>query len=190
MRKFTLDTNCIIAVDERRADASSVLDLAAAHFQGRASVAVVAISASENQKDGTPIEDFGQFSRRLETLGLGDLEVLPTLAYYGFAFFDHCVFASDAQIQRETQIHEILFPGIKLDWENYCKERQISKDDFPDRKWINMRCDALAMWSHIAFGRDVFVTADEAFHQKGKKTALLALGAGRIEYPLTAARII
>ena len=48
-RTFTLDTNCIIAVDESRPEAAAILELARTHQTGRASVGLVAISASERQ---------------------------------------------------------------------------------------------------------------------------------------------
>jgi hypothetical protein len=47
MRTFTLDTNCLIAIDERRPEAASVRTLADAHAAGKANVAVVAMSASD-----------------------------------------------------------------------------------------------------------------------------------------------
>src|SRR5262245_27959693 len=80
---FTLDTNCIIAVDENRSEAEAVRQLALAHRNKLASVGLVAISASERQRDGANLQNFDEFKKRLESLGLGDLDLLEPMAYYG-----------------------------------------------------------------------------------------------------------
>jgi hypothetical protein len=52
MLTFSLDTNCIIDIEEERPDSVFVRALAGAHACGEANAAVVAISASEKQKKG------------------------------------------------------------------------------------------------------------------------------------------
>ncbi len=49
MLTFTLDTNCIIAVEDERPEAEHIRKLAEAHSQGVADVSLVAMSASENE---------------------------------------------------------------------------------------------------------------------------------------------
>jgi predicted nucleic acid-binding protein len=49
---FTLDTNCLIDVADKRPAAKAVQALADAHAAGRADAAVVAITASENSEAG------------------------------------------------------------------------------------------------------------------------------------------
>jgi hypothetical protein len=66
---FTLDTNCLIAIDEGRPEAGAIRTLAHAHSLGKADVAVVAISASEKQKSGHYIQNFTEFRDRLASLG-------------------------------------------------------------------------------------------------------------------------
>ena len=48
---FTLDTNCVIDVAEKRPAAKAVQALADAHAAGKADVAVIAITASEKKQD-------------------------------------------------------------------------------------------------------------------------------------------
>jgi hypothetical protein len=82
MRSFTLDTNCLIAIDEARPDARAVRVLADAHAAGKAEVAAVAISASEKQSGGGSSENFVEFRRCMEALGLAHLDALPPMAYH------------------------------------------------------------------------------------------------------------
>jgi len=60
VRKFTLDTNCLIAIDEGRPAATAVRALADAHLAGTAHVAVVAMSASEKQQHGSYLRNFDE----------------------------------------------------------------------------------------------------------------------------------
>jgi len=71
---FTLDTNCIIAVDESRPEAAAIRWLADAHACGKADVAVVAIMASERQRCGQWLEGFQTFETRLTSLAWGILD--------------------------------------------------------------------------------------------------------------------
>src|SRR5262249_2848608 len=71
MWKFTLDTNCWIAVEENRPEAADIRALANAHAAGVADVAIVAISASEKQKGGRYLRNFEEFQSRLNSLQLG-----------------------------------------------------------------------------------------------------------------------
>ena len=45
------------------------------------------------------------------------------------------------------------------------------------------KCDVLAMWCHITFGGDIFITSDRNFFRKTKKPHLIALGARDILTP-------
>ena len=57
MTTFTLDTNCLIDLEEGRAGAESVTELVEAHRTGIADVAVATVTASERQKDGGFLEN-------------------------------------------------------------------------------------------------------------------------------------
>jgi len=186
--KFTLDTNCPIALHEGRPDARFVRALVDAHIAGKAHVAIGAIAASEHQADGNPLlQDFEVFAARLDALGLGTLDVLPGLFYFDISFFDQALMAeddNDPMVLLERQIHQILFPNVEFEWPRYASARGISVNDIEAMgAWRNKKCDVQALWSHIYHRRDVFVTSDKNFHALTKKPLLVALGAGRIETP-------
>lgn len=191
MRKFTLDTNCILAVDEARPQGAFVLQLAEHHKQGTASVALVAISASEKQKPLRSITNFEQFIDRVSKLCLGHLEIIEPMAYWDVSFWDHGLWSDDSMVAAERQIHEILFPNIEFDWKAYCSARGLDVNArHLDDKWRNAKCDVQAFWSHMHWQRDVFVTSDKNFRAASKKQKLIALAGGAIETPETAAGLV
>lgn len=188
---FTLDTNCILALDESRPEGPDVMKLAAAHAAGTASVALVAISASERQRQKPHIESFDEFKIRVAALGLGHLELIKPMGLWDVTFWDYCLWSDEMSQQLERRIHEILFPGIAFLWADYCA---VAGLDFStsalDPKWRNAKCDVQAFWSHVHAAREVFVTSDRNFHRATKKTALTALSGGRIETPQSAAAML
>lgn len=191
MPTFTLDTNCLIALDEGRPESAAIRAIAAAHGSGTAHAAVVAISASENPKPGmTAVTNFAEFQARLAHLGLGRLEILRPLLYWDITFWDWAEWASPETAALERQLHAVLFPNDAFLYEDYCHDRGLDPKVAVDRRWRNQKCDVLAIWSHIRHGRDVFVTSDANFHAATKKAALLALGAKTIERPDAAAAMI
>jgi hypothetical protein len=175
---FTLDTNCILDVDENRAAAPDIRQLADAHASGTAHVAVVAIAASERQREGASIQNFAEFRERLTRLGLEHLEILRPMAYWSIAFWDWALWCDTQMQQLEKQIHEILFPDVEFLIGDYCKAKNLALTTgvIPPR-WRNAKCDVQALWSHIHHHRDVFVTGDNNFHKETKKSALLSLSA-------------
>jgi hypothetical protein len=184
LRRFTLDTNCLIAIDEGRSAAAAVRTLADSHTEGLADVAVVAMSASENQQGGYRLRNFSGFQSRLTALGLNHLNIVLPMAYFDISFLDHCLLTDGSMLALERKIHSILFPSVQFLWQDHWRDMAINPPpELPDRKWRNCKCDVQAVWSHIYSGRDVFVTSDKNFHKDDKKAALVALGAGRIEYP-------
>jgi hypothetical protein len=68
MKKFTLDTNCIIDLEENRPNAEHISKLVQAWKTGRIELAVVAVSASENQKGGNTSKDFAMFEEKLSNV--------------------------------------------------------------------------------------------------------------------------
>jgi hypothetical protein len=187
MRSFTLDTNCVLAVDEGRPEGAFVLKLAELHASGVASVALVAISASEKQKPLRSITNFEQFVDRVTKLGLGNLEIIDPMAYWDVSFWDHGLWCDEAMVTLERQIHETLFPNVEFDWAAFAAARGLDVNaPHPDDKWRNAKCDVQAFWSHAHRHREVFVTSDKNFHLTSKKPRLLALAGGAIEAPETA----
>lgn len=191
MLSFTLDTNCIIAVDEARAEAVAVRALAEAHAAGTANVGLCAISASENQKTGGQLENFSEFQRRITSLELAHLELLYPMFYWDVTFFDASLMSDDAMQSLEMQIHEVLFPDVPFLWSDYCHSHGLNPASATlDRNWRNKKCDVQAFWCHTFHKREVFVTTDDKFHAATKKPKLIALAGGRIESPLTAATLL
>lgn len=189
--RFTLDTNCILAVAENRCEAAHVRRLAALHGSQAVSVALVAISASERQRPHVAITTFDQFVQRVTTLGLGHLEVIAPMGYWGISFWGHALCASAEMRELEHKIHNILFPNIEFDYEAFCSARGLGVSvPTLDNKWRNAKCDVQAFWSHAYQHRDIFVTSDQNFHAASKKPRLIALAGGRIETPESALSLI
>lgn len=142
MLTFSLDTNCIIAIDENRAEAASVRALADAHAMGTADVRLVAISASERQKMGDQHEKFAEFQERMAFLGLGHLPLLLPMLYPPITYWGECLWADEQMALLERKLHEVLFPGIPHLWKDHCQERGIEPELITvDSKWKNAKCD-------------------------------------------------
>jgi hypothetical protein len=189
LRTFTLDTNCLIDIDENRPAAREIRALADAHAAGAAEVAVIAISASENPRPGQSIRDFSEFKSRLVTLGLAHLKIVMPMMYWDVSFWNHGLWADDAMVDLERQLHSILFPNEEFTWEDYCRANSACPPpNSPSGKWRNHKCDVQAIWSHIHAGREVFVTTDGNFHKR--KSDLIALGADQIKCPIDAAKLL
>jgi hypothetical protein len=184
LRTFTLDTNCLADIAENRLSARAIRKLAEAHASNQADVAVIAISASERQLNQSYLNNYADFRDRMDSLGLGHLNVVLPMAYWDISFWDHCLWSDDAMQGLERQIHEILFPNVPFFWQDYCQANFIDPSPrAPTGKWRNCKCDVQAVWSHIHQKRNVFVTSDRNFHKATKKPVLEALGASHIEYP-------
>lgn len=193
MLSFTLDTNCVIAVAEQRPEREAILRLADAHAMGTANVSIVAIMASERQRATREINTFTKFKTRLNDLGLGHLELSKPLAYFGITFWGFGLTSGPEHGALEKRIHQILFPDVEFRCQKYCRNQHgavTSENEKQIKKWRNAKCDVLALWSHVHYRRQVFVTSDLNFHKASKKPHLIALGAGKIESPQTAVSLI
>ncbi len=191
MLTFSLDTNCLIDIAEDRPDSAAIRALAEAHARGDVSVAVAAISASENQKTGERLTNFEQFRARLETLSLGHLEILKPMLYWDIGFWDWAYWVGPEMVALEQKIHQVLFPNVEFQWPDFCAVRGWDPNAHPvDIKWRNAKCDVQALWSHIYHCRNVFVTGDAKFHAVTKLPALIALGAGHIVNPQSAVSML
>src|SRR3989442_14553827 len=81
---FTIDTNCIIDLERDTEFAPPLRELIAAHRRGEAEVAVPAVAASEVQRDGQYLENFGQFEERLAQAGLDGLRLIHPIGGWGW----------------------------------------------------------------------------------------------------------
>jgi hypothetical protein len=190
MRTFTLDSSCIEAIDEGRAEVQFIRMLAEAHSAGKAKVAVVALSAAEKHQFGSYFDDFDAFRDHLAALDLAQLEILKPMAYFDISFPDWSIEADETMQVLETKIHHILFPQTEFTWEDYCEEHGIDPSFSPRGDWRKFKCNVQSLWAHIQSKRDVFVTTDENFHKAVIKPALISLGAGHIEHPKQAVAMV
>jgi hypothetical protein len=138
---------------------------------------VPAIAGSERQKGHNQLEDFGVFKERLARAGLPDARLLLPMGYPDLCYYDRCVYSGPELEVLERRIQEILFPTIPYDL-----ERDPAENVKFLRKWRNAKCDVQAMWCHIHYGGDVFVTRDSNF-LRSKKRPLELIGAGMILLP-------
>lgn len=192
IQTFTLDTNCIIEVEEGRPNAKYIQQLVQAHKNGTASVALIAMSASESQKSSHQLGSFTEFEQRTNALGFGGLEMVYPMFIFDITYWDNAIVADEHDFQLVDAMHTILFPNISGDWIRYCASRSIDPkliDTTDFRKWRNALCDVQAYWAHVNAKRDIFVTQDGNF-LKSKKQSLISLCGGRIETPAAAAALL
>ena len=178
MNKFTLDTNCIIDLEENRPDAIYIRQIVQAWKDGRIELAVVAVSASENQKSGIVNRHFGEFEKKLENVGLSGIVHLLPLMIWDVFYWDYALWSDDEMEWLATTIQEILFPNIQPD-----SPEDIDKNSI----WRNQLCDVLVAWSHAFHKWDYLVTRDRNFHDH--KDELKKVGVNEILYPKDAAQL-
>jgi len=191
MRTFTLDSSCIEAINEGRAEVKFIRMLADAHTAGKAKVAVVALSAAEKRQVGSYFDDLDAFRDHLAAVDLAHLEILKPMACFDISFPGWCIEPDDTVTTFEKKIHDILFPQSEFDWPDFADAHGFDPDSLsPQGDWRRYKCAVLEMGAHISNKRDVFVSADDEFHKPAKKAALLTLGAGRIERPAEALSLV
>lgn len=189
MRRLTLDTNALIDLEAQDPTRPALLELASAHREKRVRLCVPAIIASERQQ-GPLLSNFTQFQERLTRGGIADAEVLPTMGRFGLAYYDWFVWADEGMAALEEDIHHVLFPDRESDYARHADAMRLPRDGEIEPGWRNRRCDVLAMWSHITYGADAFVTSDDNFHRPVKRAALLGLGAKVIVTPESALSLL
>ncbi|MEV5602269.1 hypothetical protein AB0L33_12610 [Streptomyces sp. NPDC052299] len=188
MLSFTLDTNCLIAVEEERPEAAAVRELVARQCAGRATVRLVATMAAENQRDGSVLDNFAHFQRRITELGFGELEILAPVAVFDLTYFDWCVLAHEEAEAEAIRLHEVLFPTSPFGYAHAVPAHlDEQRRAFAERKWRNQRLDVLVLHTHIMANADIFVTSDRNFLKQSKRSRLVELGAGLILTPAEAA---
>ncbi len=176
-RKVALDTNCLIDLEENRPDAHHVRTLIGAWKKGQVELAVVAVSASENQPSGIASRDSGVFEEKLNTVGLAGVQHLLPLAMWDVFYWDHALWSSAEMEALESKIRGVLFPGIATTPPMNINENSV---------WRNRMCDVMVAWSCIHHQWECLVTRDHDFHDH--KVELATLGLREILYPAEAAR--
>lgn len=177
--KLVLDTNCIIDLEENRPDARHLTILIEAWKNGLIDLAVVAVSASENQPNKVASSDYGVFEAKLKNVGLIEAHELIPLGVWDVFFWDHFLWSSEELELLVLQIRTILFPGI-------APEAPTNIDE--NSKWRNQLCDVMVAWSCIHHNWTILVTRDENFHIH--QASLAALGIEKILRPLDAVQFL
>ena len=104
------------------------------------------------------------------------------MLYLDVSFWDHALWASAEMEALEGQLHDILFPNVEFLWTDYARAHGLDANATPTAwPWRNIKCDVQAIWTHIHYQRDVFVTSDGNYHRH--KVELVALGAGAVLAP-------
>jgi hypothetical protein len=184
--KLTLDTNCIIAIDEgRQPQADCLRSLIKKHDAGKVHLQLVATSASERQSSGPYLDNFDKFRDRLNSIGLSHLQLLLPLMVFDVSYLDWCVLADDQDLRMLEDIHNVLFPGQPYILQDALTLADATVDsDTVERKWRNRALDVHALWCHLRYNGDVFVTSDKNFHRK--QTSLATFGPVQILDPCQA----
>ncbi|WP_406077286.1 hypothetical protein [Micromonospora sp. NBC_00858] len=187
MLTLTLDTNCLVALEENRPAASGVRALLEQHDAGLAQVRFAATTAAERRRDGEYLPNFGFFQARLKAAGLDHLELVKPVAILGLTYSDWCVVAGDHDHVELRRIHDVLFSSpydygqaVPADIDEVDRQKA-------EHKWRNRRLDGLGLHCHIRSGGDAYVTSDENFVKATKQAPLAALGAKLIFSPEEAA---
>lgn len=181
--RITFDNNALVNLENGTGQIVALRELRTLHKAGKIRICIPAMASSENQKGNVTFSNYDQFIEFLKKTDLDDAEELLPVGFFDVTFWDHCLFEDDMQLDRA--IHDILFPGVEYDHDNYNDETATSSDGV-SKTWRNVKCDVQSLWCHIHYVADIFVTEDRNFHKATKKPELLKLGAKRIDRPAEA----
>jgi hypothetical protein len=170
MKSFTLDTNCLIDLeDDNRPAKEHVLALIAAADAGKIRLSMVESAASERQLGGGYLNTIEEFNERVHQLGLGSIELLKPILKCNFSFWNNAIWGSEEMSARQNELFRQLFPEHSPVWSEYAASQGVQVEDHSSRAYINWRnkiCDAQTFWAHEHYGRDHFVTSDGNFLAK------------------------
>jgi len=166
--RVTLDTNCLIDLEDRTGQAPAIWELIKLHRAADIRLFVSAIPAADHLADKAMSEDYGQFEHRLKALRIDDLpSVLPTgrneMAFWGAAVYGN---HRDDLLEK---IHHIVYSTVDT--------------LFLTARSRTIPCDTDGLAAHIRSGHDIFVTSNQHFRKTARRQALVALGAKNILTP-------
>jgi hypothetical protein len=181
MARVTLDTNCVIDLEQGTGSSNDLRELVSLHEAGEIELCVVAIAASERKRDGSYAKTFEEFKERLDDASLNSLRILRPVDYWGMAFWGWFLWPGPDDAKKLSAIHRILFPEIEDSYADYCASRGIESKLRPiDRTWRNAKCDVITLWAHLHYEGDILVTDDGDFHALSKQDPLRELGVGSV----------
>lgn len=171
----------MIAVERREPQKEYVDRLVARHRAQLIDVAITTVSASE----ALPVSKSfpmttEQFTLRIKSVGLNDLTLLQGPAVWGLSHWGHSIYPPQSFGEDRLKIWKALFPKISAEYPVAIKGNLVSPRELS--KWRNRWCDVHTLWTHIHYGREVFVTSNRKDFQR-KQIELEKLGAGNILTP-------
>ena len=193
--KLTLDWNCVIEVEENRAQAEYVTDLIKRHKLGDFEVALLAASASENTKSKRFPGNANVFKERISALKWQDLPLVPMPAVFGLSYWGFAYYVEDGQkFERDRDaIWHVIAPKVSPKPSDHLSELEQMTDDAIQSEelstWRNVWCDVISAYSHIHEGRDVFVTNNTRDFQENAEE-LADLGMKHISKPADALAVV
>ncbi|WP_295070327.1 hypothetical protein [Tabrizicola sp.] len=193
--KLTLDWNCLIELEECRAQAPYVTELVAMHRKGKFEVALLAASASENSKSKQFPGNASLFHQRVSALGLQDLPMVRMPGIIGLSYWDFCYRVEDGEkFERDMDaLWATIAPKVPRKPSEHLPNGVALTDQAIQSealwKWRNTWCDVISAYSHIHEGRDIFVTNNTSDFQKNA-LRLSELGMQHISTPVEALDLV
>jgi hypothetical protein len=136
MRTFTLDSSCIDAINEGRAEVKFIRALADAHTAGKAKVAVVALSVAEKHQFGSYFDDFDAFL----TTGRSIWRLGSSTRLFRHLIPGWCIEPDDAMAALQKQIRYSI-SAIQFDWQDYADANDLDPDSLsPYGDWRRHKC--------------------------------------------------
>ncbi|MBV7407536.1 hypothetical protein [Maritimibacter sp. DP1N21-5] len=161
---LSLDWNCVVEVEEGRSQSKDVLRLVEHHRAGTADVALLATSASENNRSKRFPGSAAVFKERIFALGWDDLPIVSTPGIFGLTYWDWSFYVGDGpKFKRDiAALWTVISPRVDRDLNSYLVEgTELTAEAIqgPELyKWRNAWCDVHSAYSHIHAQRSVFVT--------------------------------
>ncbi|MFC4158302.1 hypothetical protein [Chitinimonas lacunae] len=156
--RITIDRNVIFAAEKEEDCTEAARELFRLHNDQTIQICISSANLVENNKEGKDIVPEGEWLAYCERIGL----IKPQMLDYPFCWemgsWGHTS-ATEEGWALEEEIHAILSPQEPLD---LCAELQ---DPKTQRKVRNAKGDVFALWSHIWYDNDYFVTIDGGFHR-------------------------
>lgn len=193
--KLSLDWNCVIEVEDDRAQAKDVVELIRLHRRGDIEVALLAASASENTKSQEFPKNATLFRDRIAKLGWESLPLVPMPCVIGLTYIGCTYIVKDAAEYKALvdALRSVIAPNLARRPHEYLGNGQTLDDGTIGsrelQRWRNYWCDVHSAYSHIKAGRDVFVTCNTRDFQK-HRSKLAQLGMGCIVTPEEAVKLM
>lgn len=171
--KLTVDRNVIFSVLNRETGHEFASRIFVAHTNRSVAVAVSAANRVENSKSGVPIQPLDALLEDCHAAGLIEPEILDYPLDWEMGLWEHSIISQEGY-DLELAIHQVLFPHIPT---YRADDQSVSQK----RKVTNAKSDVFAVWGHMFFKRDYFVTKDGRFLDRRER--LEGLGAKGICTP-------